>query len=311
MSLIRTIVMLAGIGFTADPRAATLVALLIPFEFTGVALQALTLKSLADSAAALDLTGVTAAAALHALILQRRRAELTASIPSVEHFERPDYLRELELVRKDGANLASMFGAVIQQTSGVGRLLLTMGLLATLHPLLALLPLFGIPSLVASVKAQRIRQRLNERIAELRRLEIHLYTLAYSGLGAREARVFGLGDELVARQVRQRAEVDRVEDRGGLQIAFVNALGLLPFAIGFAAALALVASEAASGRATIGQVVLALALCTEVNSQVRVLAWTLTWALTSLKIASRYLWLTDYAQEASRLSPTPTPAPDR
>jgi len=334
---VRVLGTLAATGFQAEPHSAIVVASLIPLEFAGSALQALALKALADAAVGGDFRGAAVAALLMALarwawqvaaglgfaarqrlteratlLMRRRLGELTAAIPTIEHFERPEYLKELDLVRQDGGGaLASMFGAVVQQSSAVGRLVLTMGLLATLHPVLCLLPLFGIPSLVASVKAQRIRQQMNERVAELRRLESHLQILSWAEWTAKEMRVFGLQDEVIERHKLVRAQVDQLEDSAALKATLVNTAGWLFFAFGFVGAIALVASEASAGRATIGEVVLALTLAAHVNGQVAVLAWTVTWAMNSLKVGERYVWLTEYATEAARRTVEPAPVPDR
>jgi len=335
--VLRVIGLLAAMGFRAEPRAALLVASLIPLEFASGALQALCLKALADAAAGGDLRGSGVAALLlaltrwawhgaaglgftvrmrlterAALLMQRQLGELTAAIPTIEHFERPDYLKELDLIRKDGGGaLASMFGAVVVQSSAVGQLALTMGLLATLHPVLCLLPLFGIPSLLASVKAQRIRARMNEHSAELRRLETHLTILAWAESNAKEMRVFGLADEVIRRHQRVTTEVDHLEDWGNLKATLITTAGWLVFAIGFVGAIAFVAAEAVAGRATIGEVVLALTLAAQVNGQVAVLAGTVTWALNILKVGARYLWLTEYAEHATRRTVDPAPGPER
>ena len=127
---------LAGLGYRADPRAATLLALVVPVEAAGGVLQALGLKALTDAALAGDLRRAALAALLLALVgvawrvasgaalaarprlgeragmvLQRRLGELTAAIPTVEHFERPDYLRRLDQMRQDSGWLADGFGA--------------------------------------------------------------------------------------------------------------------------------------------------------------------------------------------------------
>jgi ATP-binding cassette subfamily B protein len=245
------------------------------------------------------------------MLMQRRLGELTAAIPTIEHFERPDYLRQIDLLRQDSAALAELFAAVVRRASQAGRLALSVGLLASLHPVLAVLPLFGIPSLVAAGKAQRIRRRLDEAVAEHRRLEFHLQALAWDEAPGKELRVFGLADELVARHARTRAAVDRLEDRETLKSALITTAGWLAFAVGFVAAIGFVVAEAAAGRTTIGGVVLALSLAGQVNGSVADLAGTVSWASRSLAVAERYLWLTEYAQQATRVLLPPAPVPAR
>jgi ATP-binding cassette subfamily B protein len=313
------------------------VAALFPFEFASEALQALALKGLTDAATGGSLTGVLLATVALALLLgagrmagginfsfrerlaertsmhmRRRLGELTAAIPTVEHFERPEYLKELELVQRDGTwYLPKLYLHLLMHASIVGRLALTVGLLVAVSPWLALLPLFGLPSLLASARAQQIRQRMNERVAELRRLEYHLSTLAWTEPPGKEMRVFGLGEEVLRRHQQVRGEVDRLEDWEGLKAILVSALGWLVFAIGFVGAVALVLRQALAGAATVGDVVLLLALAGQVNGQVAALTGTVTWALDNVKIANRYVWLTEYARAAARRPLPPAPVPDR
>ena len=330
------LVRLARVGVRADPRAALMTATTVPFELLSGALQALTLKALADAATGRDTRAALGAAALLALVtcgrqvaatawsaarlrlgertgmlMQRHLGELTAAIPTIEHFERPDYLREIDLVRQDAGFLADVFPAVIHQVSRVGRLALSVGLLATLHPVLALLPLFGLPSMVATNRARLIRRRLDEALAEPQRLVVHLETQAWAPDPAKEVRVFGLANELLARHARSHATTDQLEDRGTLEMALVTGAGWLVFAIGFVGAVAFVVSEAAAGRASVGDVVLALTLAGQVNGSVADLADTVGWVTRSLDVARRYAWLTDYAERAAQRDAEPAPVPRR
>ena len=335
MERLRALFSLAGIAFRADPRASLVTATALPFEFAGGALQALALKALTDAAIGHDLRGVWIAGALLALLaagrdvastgwsaarlrlgeragmmMQRHLAELTASIPTIEHFERPEYLRRLELVRQDSGWLTDLFAAMVHHVSRIGRLGLAVGLLAALHPALILLPLFGIPTLLATARAQGIRRRLDEAIAEPRLLENHLQNLAWNAASGKEVRVFGLAEELLSRHVSTRAIVDRLELRGQVDVTLVSAAGWLFFAIGFVGAIALVVADAAVGRASVGDVVLALTLASQVNGSVSDLAGTAGWAARSLTVAERYLWLTDYARRAIPTGADRAPVPD-
>jgi ABC-type multidrug transport system fused ATPase/permease subunit len=183
--------------------------------------------------------------------------------------------------------------------------------LATLHPALGLLPVFGVPTLLGSGRAQRIRRRLDDAVAEHRRLEVHLQSLAWDEGPGKEVRLFGLAPELQRRHARVRATVDRLEDRETLKATAVTAAGWLVFAVGFVGAVALVIAEAAAGRATVGDVVLALTLAAQVNGSVADFAGTVGWASRSLALAGRYRWLTEYARRAARRTVAPAPLPAR
>ena len=334
---LRAIVTIARMGFRAEPRTALLAAVLLQIDFASGALVALALKALTDAVLAQDARWLLAAAVALPLslamirvasmggyaarvrlaeraasLMQRHLGELTAAIPTIEHFERPDYLKEMDLLRSDGGGaLAQMFGELAYNVSQLGRLLLTVGLLATLHPLLILLPLCGVPSLFLNARAQRIRQRLSEAVAEKRRLEAHFCRICWTEEPAKEMRIFGLGDEIVRRHIAVRAEIDRIEDREQFKATLVTALGWLIFSVGMALAVRFLVGEALDGRATVGDVVMLLVLASQVNAQLGSVAGSVTWGLNSLKVAGRFVWLMSYAREAARRTLEPAAVPER
>ena len=333
---VRALVGLAWTAVKADARAAAVTATTLPFDLAGGVMQALALKAMADAAAGRNLRDSVAAGLLLAVVtcgrsvastawfaarmrlgeqtgmlMQRRLGELTAAIPTIEHLERPDYLRKLDLVRQDVGSLADLFAMLVRHASQIGRLAVTVGLLTVLHPALCVLPLFGIPSLFASGKAQGITRRLEEAVAEHRRLEVHLQSLAWDEGPGKEVRVFGLSDELLKRHARTRAAVDQHADRETLKATLVVSLGWLVFAVGFVGAIAFVVAEAAAGRSTVGDVVLALTLAGQVNGSAANMAGAVGWATRSLGVAGRYVWLTEYAERAARRVMEPAPVPER
>jgi len=333
---VRALVGLAWTAVKADARAAAVTATTLPFDLAGGVMQALALKAMADAAAGRNLRDSVAAGLLLAVVtcgrsvastawfaarmrlgeqtgmlMQRRLGELTAAIPTIEHLERPDYLRKLDLVRQDVGSLADLFAMLVRHASQIGRLAVTVGLLTALHPALCVLPLFGIPSLFASGKAQGITRRLEEAVAEHRRLEVHLQSLAWDEGPGKEVRVFGLSDELLKRHARTRAAVDQHADRETLKATLVVSLGWLVFAVGFVGAIAFVVAEAAAGRSTVGDVVLALTLAGQANGSAANMAGAVGWATRSLGVAGRYVWLTEYAERAARRVMEPAPVPER
>ena len=80
------------------------------------------------------------------------------------------------------------------------QLLVTMVLLATVRPVLLLLPLFAIPAMIGGRWAQSHVDGAKERTAETARMSRHLLQLLTQAGPAKEIRVFGLGDELRRRQ---------------------------------------------------------------------------------------------------------------
>ena len=244
-------------------------------------------------------------------LMDRRVMALTLAIPTLEHHERADYLDEIEILRTQRDQLSSSVHAVVLNIGMLLRIGTTVGLLATIHPALVFLPLFGIPSLITAATAEQRRQRVLEKCAEPMRVTRHLIETATTAAPAKEIRIFGLNPTLVGRHRALWQEMDVVQDRTARLAGMLSALGWGIFGIGFAGALTLVAHRALSGQANVGDVVLAITLAGQVNQQVSGVVQMATWLISGLKTTGRYLWLVDYAADANRPIEGETPPPDR
>jgi len=229
------------------------------------------------------------------LYLDRRIVTVVAGIATIEHHERPVYLDRLDVLRREmpvlsfaGIQTAGALALVVQTTA-------TGILLATVNPLLLALPLFAIPSLWAGGKAERIRQGALDATADRSRRARQFFELATSPGAGKELRIFGVGDELRRRHAADWTEVDRLLDVAARQGLVWAAVGWAIFSAGYGAAIALVVGQAIAGRAGAGDVVLALALVAQVNGQVNAAVGTVSEAVRTVKVADRYLWLSDYA----------------
>jgi ATP-binding cassette subfamily B protein len=323
-----------GASFRADPvRAAANLVLSVAATLTQV-FTALALKAVTNAVIQHDLGGVTAGAisigAISAIgvvaglsqfnlsialrenvmaYLDRRLIALVSGVPGLEHHERADYLDEIELLRTNRDTLGSAMEATVQNIAMLSQVVGTVALLGRVHPLLLLLPLFGVPSIVASAWGERMRQRVLDETAEDVRVSHHLFELATTAGPAMELRIFGTGRRVVDRHDAARHATDAPQDRALLKITAVGSLGWLVFAAGFAGALLLVAQRVVDGDASIGDMVLTLTLASQVNNQIMGAAGMATWLMASLKTVGRYLWLVDYAAQATPKIADPVPAP--
>lgn len=316
-----------AVGYAVVAVASTVIGLL----------GAVVLKVLTDAVVSRDERGVVIAAALLAaqvagmvggnwaavtigvglreratLYFDTRMSQLAAGIHHIEHHERPDYLDEIFVLQQKHQQLADVQNALINNLTGLVRLALTVVLLARIHPLLLLLPLAGIPSVAASVNIERVRHRAEDEVAPLRRLVLTLFRIGATRDAAKEVRLYDIGDELLARSDAARDHIHTLEDRVDLRAAVLGGLGWLVFGLGFMGAMLLVARQAAAGRASSGDVVLALTLAASVNYGVTGLANSVEWMLNNLKTGSRLAWLEDLAAAASTratpVDPSPVPA---
>jgi ATP-binding cassette subfamily B protein len=232
------------------------------------------------------------------LLVDEELIGLAAGVPGIEHHERPEYLKELELLSGARISLSQTAGSVFEIVAVVVRTMGTAALLAGLHPLLLLLPLFAVPSVIAGRRATLMRERAAETTAPEVRLGTALFELATTAGPAKELRLFRLGEELIS---RHRAAWDIHYDglfRAQFRGALTTTVGWLIFTGGYTAAIVFVALRAVSGQLSIGDVYLAMSLAGQVNGQVAQFVSTYSWSVQTMKSAKRYVWLRDYATAA-------------
>ncbi|HEX6597400.1 MAG TPA: ABC transporter ATP-binding protein [Acidimicrobiales bacterium] len=247
------------------------------------------------------------------LQLDSHLARLSLGIHHLEHHERPDYLDQLEVLRRNHQRLAAVHDSMIANLTTIVRLGIVIVLLGRIHPLLLLLPVAGVPTLLANVKAARMRHAVEDELAASHRFRARMFEIATTRDAAKELRIYGAGEEVRRRWDEARAAGDAIEERIEVRTALLSVASWLAFGAGLAAALLLVAREAVEGRATAGDVVLALTMAGGVNWGVGGLAHSATWLLDNLKLGRRLLWLEDLAAEAALRAkpPSPAPVPDR
>src|ERR1700757_4899180 len=80
------------------------------------------------------------------IALESHVAQLQASIATVAHQERPEYLDRLSMLRNQVFVLDHMYMSLFSTLGWILRLGVTMALLASIHPVLILLVVFAIPT---------------------------------------------------------------------------------------------------------------------------------------------------------------------
>jgi ATP-binding cassette subfamily B protein len=132
------------------------------------------------------------------IALESHVARLQASIATVAHQERPEYLDRLAVLRDQVFVLDHMYMSVFSICGWLLRLGITLVLLVAVHPLLVLLPLFALPTVLTAAWRPAVERLAYERGAQANRLARHLFTLATTASPAKEVRVAGIGERLIA-----------------------------------------------------------------------------------------------------------------
>jgi ATP-binding cassette subfamily B protein len=134
------------------------------------------------------------------IALEAHVARLLASVVTVAHHERSDYLDRLAVLRNQVFVLDHMYMSVFSTCGWILRLGITVAFLMSIHPALALLAVFAVPTVLTSTWRPAVERAAWERGASASRLARHLFTTATTATPGKEVRVTGIGDRLVTRR---------------------------------------------------------------------------------------------------------------
>ncbi|MCU1463796.1 MAG: ABC-type multidrug transport system, ATPase and permease component [Acidimicrobiales bacterium] len=131
------------------------------------------------------------------IALESHVAKLQASVSTIAHQERPEYLDRLSVLRDQIFVLDHMYMSVFSTAGWILRLAVTVVLLASIHPVLVLLVVFALPTVSTSSWRPGVERKAEELGAPAKRLSRHLFTTATTAPPGKEVRVTGIGDRLL------------------------------------------------------------------------------------------------------------------
>jgi ATP-binding cassette subfamily B protein len=131
------------------------------------------------------------------IALESHVARLQASIVTIAHQERPEYLDRLAMLRDQVFVLDHMYMSLFSTAGWILRLVVTMALLASVHPALVFLAVFAAPTVITSTWRPAVERKAQERAAPFNRLARHLFATATTAPPGKEVRVTGIGDRLI------------------------------------------------------------------------------------------------------------------
>jgi ATP-binding cassette, subfamily B, bacterial len=130
------------------------------------------------------------------IALEAHVARLQGTIATIAHQERPDYLDRLAMLRNQVFVLDHMYMSLFSTCGWILRLGVTIALLVSIHPALALLAVFALPTVFTSAWRPAVERAAQERGEQAGRLARHLFTLATTAVPGKEVRVARLGPQL-------------------------------------------------------------------------------------------------------------------
>ena len=239
------------------------------------------------------------------IALESHVARLQASVVTVEHHERPEYLDRLAVLRDQVFVLDHMYMSLFSTCGWILRLAVTLVLLVAVHPVLALLAAFALPTVLTSTWRPGVERAAEERAAPYNRLARHLFDTATTAPPAKEVRVTRI-EELLVRLRRETWEQGfRPLARARWASAGWHAAAWALFGGAYVAGIVFVASVAA---ATPGDVLLVLAAGARLSAYIGATVGEIGFLRGVWLDGSRRLaWLEDYAAAMERDADAPVP----
>ncbi len=131
------------------------------------------------------------------IALESHVARLQAEIATIAHQERPEYLDRLSVLRNQVFVLDHMYMSLFSTCGWILRLGVVVGLLMSIHPALALLAVFALPTVSPRPGGRRSSAPPRSGARPPSRLAQHLFTTATTAPPGKEVRVTRIGQRLV------------------------------------------------------------------------------------------------------------------
>ncbi len=241
------------------------------------------------------------------IALESHVARLQASVQTIAHHERPDYLDRLSVLRDQVFVLDHMYMSVFATVGWILRLAITIGLLVAISPVLALLAVFALPTVLTSSWRPAVERTAQERGAPHSRLARHLFVTATSPAPGKEVRVTGIADRLVRDRRQAWARWYGLVSSARIRSAGWHAAAWAIFGLAYVAAVVFVS---AGIHASAGSVLLVVAAGARLSTYIGATVGEIGFLRGIWMDGSRRLaWLEDYA--ASFAAQADATVPDR
>jgi ATP-binding cassette subfamily B protein len=240
------------------------------------------------------------------IALEAHVARLQAEVATIAHQERPEYLDRLSVLRNQVFVLDHMYMSLFSTCGWILRLGVVIALLVSIHPALALLAVFAVPTVLTSTWRPGVERGAEERGAAASRMARHLFLTATTASAGKEVRVTRIGKRLVRdrREAWERwyGPVARARRRSALW----HALAWSVFGAAYVAAVVFVSLVL---RGSAGDVLLVLAAGARLSAYVGATVGELGFLRGIWLDGSRRLaWLEDYAASLVAAGDVPVPA---
>jgi ATP-binding cassette subfamily B protein len=329
---------LVGMTWRAGPLRCCLIMVLYAVDIIGQPLVAIALRNVTDAAIAGDSEVVVEWAAVAAvawavshqsygvramlrndirerldLKLSEEVMRLVAGAPGIAHLEDPETLDRIKALQRGGA-VADTVWTVADILSAILALVATMLVLSASSPLLVLTFPLAIPTLWLNRVGQRKIRQAMAQAAEAERTAERLLELTFDPSVAVELHVTGAHAPLLTEYEARWADASRTVSAARIRTAGLLTLGWMIFLVGFVGGLGYVSWRVGRGEATVGDLVLLLAVTYQQQTLVQEIVSGFGRLLQGVHVAHAYFWLRDWAAADTARWPADFrhgPIPDR
>jgi ATP-binding cassette, subfamily B, bacterial len=239
------------------------------------------------------------------IALESHVAQLQATVATIAHQERPEYLDRLSMLRNQVFVLDHMYQSVFSTLGWILRLGVTMALLASIHPALLLLAVCAVPTVWASTWRPAVERAAQERGAQSGRLARSLFTVATTAAPGKEVRVTGIGERLIRERRAAWEKWYGPVAAARFGTAFFYSLAWAFFGLAYVGAVVFVS---VGMRAPASSVLLLLAAGARLSGYIGATVGEVGFLRGFWMDGSRRLaWLEDYAAAVSALGDQPVP----
>jgi ATP-binding cassette subfamily B protein len=226
------------------------------------------------------------------IAIEAHVVHLQGSVATIEHHERPEYLDRLQILKDHAFLLNHLYGSLMNFIGSLIRVLILVALLVSIHPVLASLALFALPTIMTSTWRAGVERKVEEAVAPYRRLARHFFDIGTMAGPAKEIRVWRLQRRVTS--WRRKAWDDWYASTSRTRIASAawHSAAWTVFGFAYVGAIVFVASVLHS---SVGNVLLAVAAGSNLSRWLGMTASTADFLRWCLEAAQRLAWLEDYA----------------
>lgn len=243
-------------------------------------------------------------------LVHKELLSIGTHIPGVAHHESPSVADRVALIRRSARDMVGGSWTLISTVATIFSTGTVLVLLATVHPLLLVLPVLGIARVWATAYGGRlVRDATEATAAPVRRIE-RLADLSRDPRHGLELRAFGLRRSMPVWLMALRSDVNRHLTQATRRAAVVDAGVRVCFGAAYVLGVVLAIVLASRQQATVGDVALVVLLAPQVDQAAGAVAGSVRELANVVRLFGHYVWLRDYAK-ANAWDDAVRPAPNR